>query len=129
MTQYRMECYGNRGRGGHQTAQAPHDLLRGAAQRTVFKLDIDAVEVLQPNGDVLDVTIGQTLDIRMRTAQQILIEIEDSNVRTRAKLQLQRSGIAGDAAHLIIGADDRDAKRAGSRRRGSIEQTRPPVFG
>jgi len=61
-------------------------------------------------GDVGDMLISQTLNPFVRAAQQILIQVEYRDIRVRPKLLLQRAGVTGNAAHLIICTDDREAK-------------------
>jgi hypothetical protein len=127
LSQDSMERNGHRGSGGHQFAETPHDLLRGATQRAIFELYIDTIEFVQPSGNFLDVVVGETLDAFVRGPQQVLVQVEDRNLGVRTKLPFQGPGVTGDAAHFVVRADDREAKRTGSRRSGSIEQARPPI--
>jgi hypothetical protein len=54
----------------------------------------------------LDVRVAQATHARVTAAQQILVEIENSNVEQVGKLPLKRCCIGGDAAQSVSCRDD-----------------------
>ncbi|MGK7870472.1 hypothetical protein [Falsiroseomonas sp. E2-1-a20] len=76
----------------------------------MFELDVHTVEILKFFCDIENVSIAELLHALMRTAQQILIEIEDLDLHIDLKLLLQGPGIARYSAQFVVGADDCEAR-------------------
>src|SRR5690242_9784661 len=79
------------------------DVTTAAAQGAVLQLQIDAVEVSDLSADVLDVPVPEPSDAAMGAAQQILVEIEYSDLEAVAELPFQTAGVGGNAAQIVIG--------------------------
>ena len=80
----------------------------------MLQLQIDRVEVSDLAANIANMAIREAPHPPMRGAQQILVQVKYGHIEDVGQLPFQAAGIARDAAQVVVGRDQGEARTAGA---------------
>ena len=107
--QHRVERDRDVWRTSHDQLEPSKNRSGRIAQRAMLELQVHGIELMQRLAKSLQLLFGHPLDQGRLVLKEELIEIEDGDIEILFEELHDRFGVAGDAAEIVVGADDGEA--------------------